>query len=55
MSYNRNPPAPLRFIEGQPIQDVPEVGLVFPSIANVVRAATAPREWLVECDDEADA
>lgn len=52
MSYNRNPPAPLRFIEGQSIPEPMKVGLVFPSIANVVRAATAPREWLVECDDE---
>lgn len=55
MSYNKTPPAPLRFIEGQPIQDVPEVRLVFPSIADVVRAATAPREWFMGCDEQAEA
>ena len=45
MAYNRNPPAPVRFVEGQPVVPPIPVALQWPSIAALVSQDTAP----VEC------
>lgn len=42
MGYVKAPPAPLRFIEGEPIVAPVPVALVWPSIAALVTQDTAP-------------
>ena len=50
MSYNRNPPAPLRFVEGEPV--VPGIPVAFwlPTIADLVTQSTAVAANFLEND-----
>ncbi len=44
MAYDRNPPAPLRFLEGQPIIPGIPVQFHWPTIADLVLQRTAIAE-----------
>ena len=44
MGYNRNPPAPRRFIEDEPVVAPIPVALRWPTIADLVLQRTTPVE-----------